>query len=159
VHFSELILEPRIGPRQFRLRDRVTPGADLAEQMSELAQGGGLAQFARIAELVTHANLLPRDLLGSRLSFDMICRMYKTLMPHASFIQFYWAWRSLFGGLFSILTFDLPKANIYHAISTGYAGLLAARAGLQAGQHVLLTEHGIYTNERRIEMLIADWIA
>ncbi|MDE2290474.1 MAG: GT4 family glycosyltransferase PelF, partial [Elusimicrobia bacterium] len=45
-----------------------------------------------------------------------------------------------------------------HTVSTGYAGLLAcvARASQDAG--VLLTEHGVYTHERLLEISQATWI-
>jgi glycosyltransferase involved in cell wall biosynthesis len=63
------------------------------------------------------------------------------------------------GGFLATLEFKLPPARTYHTISTGYAGLLAARAAIETGRPALLTEHGIYTNERRIELLMADWVA
>jgi glycosyltransferase involved in cell wall biosynthesis len=53
----------------------------------------------------------------------------------------------------------LPQASVYHAISTGYAGLLAARAKIETQRPVILTEHGIYTNERRLEITMADWLS
>ena len=53
---------------------------------------------------------------------------------------------------------DLPAAKIYHTASTGFAGLLAARAKAETGAPIVLTEHGIYTNERRIEIVAADWL-
>jgi glycosyltransferase involved in cell wall biosynthesis len=84
--------------------------------------------------------------------------MYDVIMPHASFLHFYWAWRALFGGLFATLKAPLPRARVYHTISTGYAGMFAARAALETGRPAIITEHGIYTNERRIEILTADWI-
>ena len=79
-------------------------------------------------------------------------------MPHESFLHFFWAWRALFGGLVATLSFPLPPARVYHTVSTGYAGLLAARATVETGRPAIITEHGIYTNERRIEILQADWI-
>jgi glycosyltransferase involved in cell wall biosynthesis len=62
------------------------------------------------------------------------------------------------GGFYSLITAELPKARCYHAMSTGYAGLMAARAKIETGRPVILTEHGIYTNERRIEISSADWL-
>jgi glycosyltransferase involved in cell wall biosynthesis len=163
VHFSDLVLEGGGAARPFRIPSGwpANDGEELARQMIDLSSGGGLAQFARMVEIVNRSpgGLSVGELLESRLAFDMLRRMYETIMPHASFIQFYWAWRSLFGGLFSVLKFDFPRANVYHAISTGYAGLLAARATLQTGRPAAITEHGIYTNERRIEILMADWIS
>ena len=162
VHFSELALESKTSARPVQiLSDWPANGEELAQQMIGLARGGGLAEFARIAEIVNERGreLSLGDLLESRLSFELVRRMYEAIMPHASFIQFFWAWRSLFGGLFSVLKFELPRANAYHAVSTGYAGLLAARAALQTGRPAMVTEHGIYVNERRIDILMADWIS
>jgi glycosyltransferase involved in cell wall biosynthesis len=84
--------------------------------------------------------------------------MYTRSAPGTSFINYFWSWRALAGGLYSTLLAPLPKAGVYHAISTGYAGLAAARAALETGRPALLTEHGIYTNERRIEITMADWL-
>jgi glycosyltransferase involved in cell wall biosynthesis len=52
----------------------------------------------------------------------------------------------------------LPPARVYHAVSTGYAGLCLARAKLETGRPAVVTEHGIYTNERCIEIAMADWL-
>ena len=98
------------------------------------------------------------DLLDSTLAWNLVCDLYDREMPHESFLHFFWAWRALFGGLVATLSFPLPPARVYHTVSTGYAGLLAARATVETGRPALITEHGIYTNERRIEILQADWI-
>ena len=160
TYFSELVLHGPGLPRT-----RATPqaptsiGEELANLLTGMVRGGGLAEYRRVVEIASTENLSLHDLMTSRLSFDVIGRMYEAIMPHASFLQFFWAWRALFGGLFSVLKFDLPQASVYHAISTGYAGLLAARAALKTGRPAAVTEHGIYTNERRIEILMADWIS
>ena len=99
------------------------------------------------------------ELLGSRLFWDVMIDCYRRLAPSASFSDFFWAWRNLVGGLFSVLTAPVPRARVYHAISTGYAGLFAARAAVVTGCSAAITEHGIYTNERRIDLIMADWIA
>ena len=85
-------------------------------------------------------------------------RVYQSIAPHASFTDFFWAWRNLVGSLCAILTAPLPPARTYHAISTGYAGLYAARASILTGAPAAITEHGIYTNERRIDLVMADWV-
>jgi glycosyltransferase involved in cell wall biosynthesis len=99
------------------------------------------------------------DLLNSPLAWEVTSEMYRRTMPYGSFLHYFWAWRSLFGGLFATLKLPLPKARAYHTMSTGYAGILAARAKIETGRPALITEHGIYTNERRVEVLMADWIA
>jgi glycosyltransferase involved in cell wall biosynthesis len=99
------------------------------------------------------------ELLGSRRLWQVMIGCYQRLCPSASFPDFFWAWRTLVGGLFAVLTARVPRARIYHAISTGYAGLFAARAALATCRPAAITEHGIYTNERRIDLIMADWIA
>ncbi|WP_421950940.1 GT4 family glycosyltransferase PelF [Pelagibacterium sp.] len=79
-------------------------------------------------------------------------------MPQTAFISYFWAWRALAGGLLRTLVSPLPSARLYHSVSTGYAGLIAARAAHDTGRPVMITEHGIYSNERRVEILMADWI-
>lgn len=97
-------------------------------------------------------------LLDSQNAWKMIVRMYNSTMGDTPFLDFFWSWRGLMGGLFSVLLAKIPPARVYHSLCTGYAGLLLARAHLEIGRPCLVTEHGIYTNERRIEISSADWL-
>ncbi len=45
-----------------------------------------------------------------------------------------------------------------HSISTGYAGFLATLLKHKRDIPFILTEHGIYTKERKIDLAQADWI-
>lgn len=60
--------------------------------------------------------------------------------------------------LFHILNNPPEQADIYHAVSTGYAGIAAALSKRKWGGKMLLTEHGIYTREREEEIIKADWV-
>lgn len=97
-------------------------------------------------------------LQDSYIAWKLQLRTYQEMLPRHSFLDFFWSFRSLFGSLFGILLAPLPAARVYHTISTGYAGLMAARAGVETGRPVIITEHGIYTNERRIEISMASWL-
>ena len=141
---------------------RQPPGVeDLGANLGLLMSEGGVAPLAKVmANFTEMRRHVPVPLLfNSPLAWSIAQRAYSAEMPYGSFLHFFWAWRALLGGLLATLEFPLPKAKVYHTISTGYAGVLAARAGLETGRPVLLTEHGIYTNERRIELLMADWVA
>ena len=133
----------------------------LAEALSRLTTVGGAGALADVTarlELIRRTISLP-VLFNSPVAWQLVERMYAIEMPFASFLHYFWGWRALLGGLFATLECPLPPARIYHTISTGYAGVLAARAALETGRPALLTEHGIYTNERRIELLMAEWVA
>ena len=66
--------------------------------------------------------------------------------------------RSVYLPLFHALGSQVPKADIYHCVSTGYAGVVGCLARYLYGGKLLLTEHGIYTREREEELIKADWV-
>lgn len=135
--------------------------AALADALSRLTTVGGAAELADAsAKLASVRRTISLPVLfNSPVAWRLVERMYAIEMPFASFLHYFWGWRALLGGLFATLECPLPPARVYHTISTGYAGVLAARAALETGRPALLTEHGIYTNERRIELLMAEWVA
>ncbi len=138
-----------------------TLGQEIAEAGANLISDGDTRGLDNLLRTIhSHGKKCDLEaLLNSALAWQTVQRMYRQLVPQASFLQFFWAWRTLFGGLFRLATCPLPRARTYHAISTGYAGLLAARAQRETGASTIITEHGIYTNERRIDILLADWIS
>ncbi|MHB1219170.1 MAG: GT4 family glycosyltransferase PelF [Alphaproteobacteria bacterium] len=122
---------------------------------------GGLDDVAAaMALLAPHRGKIGRGLLlNSPLAWDMLVRMYEATHPESSFLDYFWSWRALVSGLFSVILAEMPLARVYHTVSTGYAGLFAARARVETGRPSIVTEHGIYTNERRIEIAMADWLS
>jgi glycosyltransferase involved in cell wall biosynthesis len=124
------------------------------------ADHGTMEAYARLLQITQkHSNIIAEStLMDSESAFELIKRMYNQGYEDSSFLDYFWSWRSLMGSLFSIMMAPLPKANVYHTLSTGYAGMMAARAKIETGRPVVLTEHGIYTNERRIEVASAEWL-
>lgn len=116
-----------------------------------------LASLVKI--LASYKGQLSQDsLLDSKAAWDTLLETYAQGYEHLSFTDYFWTYRVLLSSLASTLICDLPPAKVYHPVSTGFAGLLAARAKAETGSPVILTEHGIYTNERRIEIVAADWL-
>ncbi len=66
--------------------------------------------------------------------------------------------RSMLLPVLYLMGSEVPKADVYHAICTGYGGLLACLGGHVYKKKVLLTEHGIYTREREEEIIRAKWV-
>lgn len=135
--------------------------AALEAPLNNLTVGhAGLKDMEHVMRMMGQFTVRPGDyeLLDSEEAWELMEDMYEMSFPENSFLDYFWSWRAIMGGLYSILLADLPEANAYHALSTGYAGLFAARAKLETGRPVIITEHGIYTNERRIEVASADWL-
>jgi glycosyltransferase involved in cell wall biosynthesis len=97
-------------------------------------------------------------LLDDEAAWQQLIDLYEAMFPEQSFLDYFWSYRAIIGGVYSVLLAPLPAADMYHAMSTGYAGLMAARAKIETGKPVAITEHGIYTSERRIEIAAADWL-
>jgi polysaccharide biosynthesis protein PelF len=76
----------------------------------------------------------------------------------APFLDYFWTFRSTHMPLFVLDDIAFPPAKLYHAISTGYAGYAAALAKLRTGRPMLITEHGIYTRERDMEIALSPGI-
>ncbi len=92
------------------------------------------------------------------MAFKTVRTGYERSGGDSSFLDYFWSWRSLASAVLAVLLPTLPPARCYHAVSTGFAGLLGARLAASTGRPLILTEHGIYTNERRIEIAMADWL-
>ncbi|MCJ2035349.1 GT4 family glycosyltransferase PelF [Methylobacterium sp. J-068] len=138
-----------------RGRDRVAP---MIESLRTVLTEGDGAAWAACVRAFAARGLGQRALLDSRAAWTALERIYEAMLPGAPFVDFFWTWRFLARSLIAVATAPIPPARIYHALSTGYPGLFGARARILTGRPFVVTEHGIYTNERRIELSVADWI-
>ncbi len=134
--------------------------AAIGDALVQVIAVGGAPPLEALIDLLGTLDPPPRpgDVLAHPIVFDQLQRCYRATLPTASFHHYFWATRVLLGGLLAALTAPLPRAKVYHTISTGFAGAMAARAARQTGRPAVITEHGIYLLERQIEVLMADWI-
>jgi glycosyltransferase involved in cell wall biosynthesis len=115
------------------------------------------AQLAILADLASN-DLGLQELLYGRASFDMLTAIADRLAQDAPFLDLFWHFRAIHVPLLRLLAAPIVPAACYHAIATGYAGLLAAVWSHRSGKPLALTEHGIYAREREMELARADWI-
>ena len=99
------------------------------------------------------------DLLMGADFLKIVKECYQARYPQIPFSDFLWTMRSIYLPLFLILKTELPKADIYHCVATGYAGVLGSMASYIYRSKLLISEHGIYTREREEELLKATWVA
>lgn len=83
---------------------------------------------------------------------------YNLQYPDIVFSDFLWTMRSMYLPLFLALSTEIPKADVYHAVSTGYAGIVGSMGKHFYKSQFILSEHGIYTREREEELIKADWV-
>lgn len=90
--------------------------------------------------------------------FHVVEECYEKQYSQIVFSDFLWTMRSIYLPLFLILNTRIPKADIYHCVATGYAGVLGGMAKHLYDCSLLVSEHGIYTREREEEILKASWV-
>jgi polysaccharide biosynthesis protein PelF len=104
-------------------------------------------------------NDLPlNEFLYGRASFDLLTVLAAGAASETPFLDLFWHYRAIHVPLLRLLAAPQVSAVCYHAIATGYAGLLAAVWSRRTGRPLALTEHGIYAREREMELARADWI-
>lgn len=157
--------------RQIHLMDTVSwkwPGL-MAKRSSWKALGsfmedvanGDFSNVRALLEQLSPDNpesLTPHDIFHGKQFWNLLVQQYQEHFPDFSFIDFFWTVRFMVLPLFRVLYADIPEAGLYHATCTGYAGLFGSVASIRTGAPAIITEHGIYTNERMIEITQAQWI-
>lgn len=98
------------------------------------------------------------DFIHGKPSWQIVRRLYEERAPDISFLDYFWTWRFTHLPIFRLLHAAVPEASVYHTVSTGWAGFVAATQRLRRHRPMLLTEHGIYSRERRMEIDQAEWI-
>lgn len=99
--------------------------------------------------------------LHSHQAMVMIDALYQEYSTEASYLNYFWTVRSMHAPLFTLAkaAAKTPHCRVIHSLSTGYAGFLGALIKQQRPEvFFLLSEHGIYTKERKIELAQAQWI-
>ncbi|MDD2710432.1 MAG: GT4 family glycosyltransferase PelF [Verrucomicrobiae bacterium] len=100
------------------------------------------------------------NLCRDKEAWDIMVEFYERTMSNHSFIDYFWTVRFMHLPIWRVLRIqrEVPAARLYHSVSTGYAGILGALASRHHNAGYLITEHGIYTKERMLEITQADWI-
>ena len=99
-----------------------------------------------------------KDFFSSKEVWDLLLYFYEKRGEDISFLDYFWTWRGIYLPLIQVVQSEIPFAKIYHAVSTGYAGMVGAIAKIMHRGKYFLTEHGIYTHERMLEIAQAGWI-
>ncbi|KVF22182.1 glycosyl transferase family 1 [Burkholderia vietnamiensis] len=139
--------------------------AELHDAWRGLSADGVAANTAALmADLVQligdDGPLNERQFSTSRAAWDCIVERYHRYCTDPSFTDYFWTVRIMHKPLWQLarMARGLPPARVYHTVSTGYAGFLGALLHYRTGRPLLVSEHGIYTKERKIDLLQSEWI-
>ncbi len=167
VHFEEHFLydsvtsdehpQPRQGNKEAfklasELHEKFVPGCPAHE---------ALAAFKEVAHaMVPGGKLNLDDFLHSERSWEIVCDRYRRFCTDPSFVDYFWTVRIMHTPLWMLaeISKNLIPVRTLHSVSTGYAGFLGALLHQTRGTPLILSEHGIYTKERKIDLFKSEWI-
>jgi glycosyltransferase involved in cell wall biosynthesis len=138
------------------------------EALHEQFRGARAGQGTKLVPLLDE--LLPlmarggaldeRAFLHSAASWDTIAANYRARCTDPSFVDYFWTVRIMHSPLWLLgsIAATAPRCRALHSISTGYAGFLGAMLSRTQKRPLILSEHGIYTKERKIDLFQSTWI-
>ncbi len=155
VEHKDVVLGSRVPTRTRK------PGKPLMQAILELHEQMFTKRRPSILKML--GSIRSTDELGNRLLEDnrawkLLATMNMKRNPAYAFSDYFWAWQSSHRLMFDAIREEAPEADVYHAISTGFAGLAALGAKSRYKKPFLLTEHGLYHKEREMEIRKADFV-
>ncbi len=119
---------------------------------------------ADVSDFIAHLDaddpLSEEAFLHGEPAWRYITEAYEANATEPSFVDYFWTVRNLHRPLWALgrATRQLPRSRLFLSPSTGFAGLLGVLGAQAQRRPLVLMEHGIYTKERRIDLMNANWI-
>ena len=123
--------------------------------LTDLIQGNPIEQ--ELIDWVYRSPWTAEEFLYSQAFFSWV-KEFLAGQEGLSLVDAVYSLRSILLPLLQCLQVDPPSGDIYHALTSGYAGLLGLMARRIKQKPLCLTEHGLYLREREEEILQANWI-
>ncbi len=125
------------------------------------AHQDGKETFQRlIPELSAHGKAGLDTFLYSQEAWEFVKEKYQQHCTDPSFVDYFWTVRSMHAPVWMLaeIAENFIPVKAYHTVSTGYAGLLGSLLKEKNKRPLILSEHGIYTKERKIDLFQAQWV-
>ena len=148
AHHDLVLSQPRSSKKRAPDKKRILK----IKSMHKAFFTGSIPDISALIKDIPEGHSLYSEAMGSAVGWEMITSHSQLKNPAYPFADYFWAWKSAHNMIFSVLTETLPEADIYHAVSTGYAGLTAVNAKIRLDKPFILTEHGLYHKEREMEI-------
>jgi glycosyltransferase involved in cell wall biosynthesis len=168
VHLETHYLHEQWGPARDDVRGMAGDGAafgrvDRLHDSFRTPPGTApdLSMFRDVArDLLPGGALTAEEFLHSEQAWKLITARYRAHCTDPSFVDYFWTVRIMHQPLWLLarIAAGLIPVRCFHTVSTGYAGFLGALLASTRGRPLILSEHGIYTKERKIDLYQNEWI-
>jgi len=155
------VVRSRGDAKAFAMMDQLHSMLRAYDRSDATAHSALTAQLAQLIPMMADGGKLDQDaFLFSKQSWDYLTAQYRTFCTDPSFVDYFWTVRIMHQPVWTLarVARNLIPARCYHTVSTGYAGFLGSLMKMQTGRPLILSEHGIYTKERKIDLFQSEWI-
>jgi glycosyltransferase involved in cell wall biosynthesis len=114
----------------------------------------------RMIDRICDGELSEEEFLHGETAWRFLGECYRRFSTEPSFVDYFWTVRIMHKPIWQLarLAATMPKVRVYHSVSTGYAGFLGAVLHHRNRRPLILSEHGIYTKERKIDLFQSQWV-
>lgn len=166
VHFEEHYIHESTAPIRVQGSEGNKPAFERVVKMHDELRNNTSQDAIRklikevIPMLAEGGDISEQQFLHSKCSWNFITEQYEKYCTDPSFTDYFWTIRIMHKPLWQLakIAENMIPVKLHHSISTGYAGFLGALLRFRTDQPLLVTEHGIYTKERKIDLLQSQWI-
>jgi polysaccharide biosynthesis protein PelF len=137
---------------RFQHRKNVQRVADAFGAAFEGLRKNDFGPLDELVRRVKDADIDENNLLNNAVFWNVISRLYASLGTDDSIARFFWVWETMARSAVRLIRTPLPEADIYHSAATGYAGLVGCLAKIRYRKPLVLSEHGLYLQERQMEV-------
>ncbi len=156
VEVREVFLD-QTSPSKWLDSHRLKITKDVKEALRNILIGSNV-DWESIFNLYNENSFGVEAFLKSREFMEIIDEVSQDTYDETPFSDTFWTIRSMLIPILELLKNKAPEADIYHTVSTGYAGIMGAKFKLETSKKLIVTEHGIYSREREEEILKCDWV-
>lgn len=153
VDIREIVLSRKL--ENHKRKRRVDNQWKTIHSFHDNLEEGDTAKFADFCRCFNNgdpASLSAENIFKDFQGWKLLREKYNKNHPIMPFVDYYWGWRATHVPLFLMFGAEIPDADVYHAVSTGYAGMLGVIAKHNKNRPFILTEHGLYAKERELEI-------
>lgn len=159
---GKVIIKPLIRPDTFNQTCHVSK--QLTGHLVDLLKRTSDSEPMDLQKLVNlqRSTIVNKGWLNSKSYFDFVTESYHRSYPEGSFSEYFWTLLGLNSILIDSLQFirEIPEADVYHSLSSGFAGFAGSLAKTVWKKPLVITEQGLYLVERRNELSrqnVSEW--
>ena len=157
IHENFLLEKAELDTKKRRYKQRKRLPEKKTKPIRKLIMSDVDTPWKEVYLIIHSEDFDTEEYLASYDFFDAAKKRYQRDNVSIGFSDYLWTLRSMFLPIFALLKKDIAKSDVYHAVSTGYAGIIAALGSALYDKPMVLSEHGIYTREREEELIRSKW--